>query len=95
MLTRRHFLLASAALAPGLAAAPALAISTEPMPAGDIEALNLACSNAAPSHEQLVAETRQMLDGEVKLGLRPANYDTIVTCPLCHCSLRVVPDITF
>lgn len=91
MLTRRYLLQASAALVAG-AATPALALSEEPMPAADIEAINLACSNARDNHAALVAEARAMLDGEVKLGTRAANYDATIFCPLCHCSLRVTPE---
>lgn len=91
MLTRRYLLKASAALAAGCTAAPAFALTEEPMPAADIEALNLACSNARDAHAALISEARLLLEGEVKLGKRAADYDTTVICPLCHCSLRVLP----
>lgn len=91
MLTRRYLLQASAALAAGAAATPAFALSEEPMPSADIEALNLACSNSLDAHAALVSEARFLLEGEVRQGKRAANYDTTIICPLCHCSLRVMP----
>jgi hypothetical protein len=96
MLTRRQMLLASATTvsAAGIGIVPALALSTEPMPPADAQAMALACG-AAASHAELVAEARLMLDGEVKQGLLPANYDTTIVCPFCRCSLKVAPDVAF
>lgn len=96
MMTRRQILLASATMVPAasLGVVPALALSTEPMAPADARAMALACG-AAASHAELVAEARLLLDGEVKQGLLPANYDTTIVCPFCRCSLKVAPEIAF
>lgn len=95
MLTRRHLLLTTAVTSAfGLSAARAVALSTEPMAAEDLRAMRLACGGAL-SHAELVAEARLFLDGQVQAGERAADYSETIRCPLCACSLQVVPEIRF
>lgn len=96
MLSRRSILLGAAAGSAllGLNVMRAAALSTEPMAPDDLKALALACDGVA-SHAQLVTNARLMLDDEIKRGVKPASASETVVCPLCHCSLQVLPDIGF
>lgn len=96
MLSRRKVLLSAGATisVAGLSVARAWALSTEPMPPADLEALSLACS-APSSHMQLLADARLMLDDAIKRGVKPADATETVVYPLCHCAFQVSPDIKF
>ena len=95
MLTRRNLLLTTAVTSVfGLSAARAVALSAEPLAADDLRAMRLACGGAL-SHAELVAEARLYLDSQVQAGERSADYSETILCPLCACSLQVVPEFRF
>jgi hypothetical protein len=96
MPSRRHLLLNAAAftLAGTVGAKWARALSTEPMPLADMNALSLACGNQT-SHAQLIQDARWLLDDAIKSGAKPAGATETVVCPLCHCAFQVTPDLGF
>jgi hypothetical protein len=95
MLTRRKLLsgIALGGLATGLAARPAAAFTTEPMPKHLADAVALACKPGNnPEHTELVEEARLILRRDIAAGLLPANTKQIVVCPICGCSFTVTAD---
>lgn len=95
MPSRRKILLGAGAMisVAGLGIARAWALSSEPLPPADLEALSLAC-NTPSSHTQLLADARLMLDDAIKRGVKPADATEMVVCPLCHCAFKVSPDLS-
>ncbi|MGH6880590.1 hypothetical protein [Hypericibacter sp.] len=97
ILTRRQLLagVALGSVGVGLGARAARAFSIEPMTAPVSKAYGLACQpTAAPGidHLQLIADTRALLQGEIAHGLKPADAQEVVVCPLCGCSITVTAD---
>ncbi len=96
-LTRRQLLtgVALGSLGIGFGARAARAFSIEPMTAPVSKAYGLACQpTAAPGadHLQLIADTRALLKNEIASGLKPADAQQVVVCPLCGCSITVTAD---
>jgi len=96
-LTRRQLLagVALGSVAVGLGSRAAQAFSLEPMPAPVSKAYGLACQPASAGgtdHVQLIADVQAMLKGEIASGLKPANAQQIVVCPLCGCAITVTAD---
>ncbi|HWA45736.1 MAG TPA: twin-arginine translocation signal domain-containing protein [Hypericibacter adhaerens] len=96
-LTRRQLLMGAAwgGVAAGLGGRAAQAFSIEPMPAPVSKAYGLACqpaSSGATDHVQLIADVQAMLKGEIASGLKPANAQEVVVCPLCGCAITVTAD---
>jgi len=95
MLTRRKLLsgIALGGLATGLAARPAAALTTEPMPKHLADVMALACTPGnSPEHAELVADAQLILRRDIAAGLLPANTKQIVVCPICGCSFTVTAD---
>jgi hypothetical protein len=96
-LTRRQLLagVALGSVIAGLGSRAARAFSLEPMPAPVSKAYGLACQPASAGgtdHVQLIAEVQAMLKGEIASGLKPANAQQVVVCPLCGCAITVTAD---
>ncbi len=95
MLTRRKLLsgIALGGLTAGLAARPAAAFTTEPMPKHLANVMALACTPGnSPEHAALVDEARLILRRDIAAGLLPANTRQTVVCPICGCSFTVTAD---
>jgi hypothetical protein len=95
MLTRRKLLsgIALGGLATGLAARPAAAFTTEPMPKHLADVMALACTSGnSAEHAQLVEDAQLILRRDIAAGLLPANTKQIVVCPICGCSFTVTAD---
>jgi hypothetical protein len=93
-LTRRQLLagVALGGVGAGLGARAAQAFSLEPMPAPVSKAYGLACQPASAGsadHAQLIADTQALLRGEIAQGLKPADAQQVVVCPLCGCAVTV------
>jgi len=95
MLTRRKLLsgIALGGLMGGLAARPAAAFTTEPMPKHVADIMALACKPGGNAgHAELIHDAQLILRRDIAAGLLPANTKQIVVCPICGCSFTVTAD---
>ena len=92
MMTRRQLLgtaiAGSAAFVGGASAAQAF--TEQPMPPAVAADYLAGCTatNVA-GHSDLIAQARAFLKGEIATGVKPADAEAIVTCPICGCRMVV------
>jgi hypothetical protein len=91
MLTRRELLSSaiagSAAFVAGASAAQAWTEGA--MPPAVAADYAKGCGGTVSGHSQLIATARTTLLGEIASGLKSANAEEIVVCPLCGCRMVV------
>jgi hypothetical protein len=94
MVTRRQLLSTaisgSAAFVAGAGVAHAL--SEQPMPPDVASAYALRCGGDNSGHNELIQAMRAMLKSEVAQGIKPADAQEVVVCPLCSCRMVVAAD---
>jgi anaerobic selenocysteine-containing dehydrogenase len=95
MLNRRQLLnggiAAGVALAAGAAGAgSARAFSVQPMPPDVAAAYALGCGSAVGAeHATLIQQAEATLKSEIASGLKLADAQEIVVCPICGCKMVV------
>ena len=92
MMTRRQLLgtaiAGSAAFMAGASAAQAFTVQPMP-PAVEAEYLAGCAATNSTGHSDLITQARALLQGEIASGVKPADAEEVVTCPICGCRLVV------
>ena len=61
-----------------------------PMPAPLAAEYQAGCTGTNVSgHNDLIAQARALLKGEIASGVKPVGAEEIVTCPICGCRMVV------